>query len=192
MAERDHLDVEVGVGGADRLDAELVVLAQAAGLRALVAERRGEVPDLPRRRRPVLDEGPHHRRGPLGPQRDVAVALVVEVVHLLAHDVGALADPLEDADVLEQRTVREAEAVARGDLGERRDQPSPASRLRRQHVLGADRGLELLGHGTADSSGEVTTPLISVSHPARTVTASSSHRRSRRTRRCTSDQECCC
>jgi hypothetical protein len=56
--DSDDLDVEVRVGGPDRLDADLVVLAEAAGLHVLVAERRRGVPDLPRGERLVLDEGP--------------------------------------------------------------------------------------------------------------------------------------
>ncbi len=108
VAEGDDLDVDIGVGAADGLDADLVVLAQSAGLGSLVAEGGGGVPDLPGRVRMVLDEGPGHRRGALGAQRDVTVALVVEVVHLLGHDVGALADALEDADVLEHRRLDQA------------------------------------------------------------------------------------
>ena len=123
--EGDDLDVEVGVGRADGLDADLVVLAEPARLRALVAERRGGVPDLPRRGRVVLDEGPGHRRGALGPQRDVAAALVLEVVHLLGDDVGALADALEHADVLEHRRLDQPVAVAAGER--RRTWPSSAS-----------------------------------------------------------------
>ncbi len=49
--ERDDLDVDRGVVGAERLDAELVVLAVAPGLGPLVAEGRRDVPRLPRGRR---------------------------------------------------------------------------------------------------------------------------------------------
>ena len=85
----DHLDVEVGVGAADRLHAELVVLAVPPGLGPFVAEGRRRVPDFPRHRRVVLDEGAHDRRCPLRPQREQAVSLVLELVHLFLHDVGA-------------------------------------------------------------------------------------------------------
>ena len=71
----------------------------------------------------VLDEGPSHRRGALGAQRDVAAALVLEVVHLLGDDVGALTDALEDADVLEHRRLDEPVAVAA--------RPGPANRARK-------------------------------------------------------------
>ncbi len=145
-AERDHLDVDVGVGGPDDLDVDLMVLADAPGLGPLVAERGGDAPHLPRRRRPVLDVGPGDRGGGLGPQRQVAVALVAEVVHLLADDVGAGAEPLEHPDVLEQGPVHEPVAEALGQPGERRDQRLPPGRRRGQHVLGADGGAERLGH----------------------------------------------
>ena len=115
MPEGDDLDVDVGVGRADALDAHLVVLPQPAGLGLLVAERRRGVPDLPRRRRAVLDVRPGHRRGALRAQGDVAAALVLEVVHLLGDDVGALADALEHPDVLEHRRLDQAVAVAPGD-----------------------------------------------------------------------------
>ncbi len=124
--EADDLDVEVGVVGAERLDTELVVLAVATGLGSLVTEVRRRVPDLPGRGRPVLDEGPDHAGGPLGSQHEVAAALVLEVVHLLAHHVGAGADLLEDTDVFEHRTLHQAVAGPRRDPGEGGDQRHPA------------------------------------------------------------------
>ena len=56
-ASDDDLDVEVGVGGPERLHAQLEVLPVAALLRVLVAEGGGGVPGLPGRDRVVLDEG---------------------------------------------------------------------------------------------------------------------------------------
>ena len=86
------------------LDADLVVLAVAAGLRLLVAEVRA------RRTRPstasaggaatnarTTDAVPSGRSAMCRPP------LSLEVVHLLADDVGGLADPLEHPDVLEHR-----------------------------------------------------------------------------------------
>ena len=70
VGEGDDLDVDVGVVDAERLDADLVVLAEPALLRLLVPERRGDVPRLPRRDRPVLDEGPDHAGRALGAQRE--------------------------------------------------------------------------------------------------------------------------
>ncbi len=154
VRERDHLDVDLGVVDAEHLGAHLPVLAVAALLRALVAEVRRDVPDLPGHRRAVLHEGPHDRRGALGAQRDAAAALVLEVVHLLAHDVGGLTDPLEHLEVLEDGREHQAEAVAGRALREGRHERDPAVGLGREDVVGADRGTEprlvhgrLLGHG---------------------------------------------
>ena len=119
-AERDDLDVEVRVVGAEHLDAHLVELAIPATLRLLVAELRARVPDLPRRGRAVLHERPAHRGGELGPQRDVPAALVDEVVHLLGDHVGGVADALEHAEVFQQR--RDDLPVA-GTLGHLRRTP---------------------------------------------------------------------
>ena len=92
------------------LAAHLMVLAVSTGLALLVPEAGSQVPDLPGRDRVVLVEGPHHRRGALGSQGQVTATAVFEVVHLLAHDVGALAHPLEHADVLEHRRLEQTEA----------------------------------------------------------------------------------
>src|SRR5690606_16038738 len=74
--EGDDLDVEVGVVGAERLDAELVVLAVAPRLGPLVAEVRTDVPGLPgRAHRAVLHVGAHDGRGALGAQGDAPAAL---------------------------------------------------------------------------------------------------------------------
>ena len=113
MRERDHLDVELRVVDAERLGAHLAVLAEAALLRALVAEVRRDVPDLPRDHRVVLGERTRHPGGALGPQRDAPAALVLEVVHLLADDVGGLPHPLEHLEVLEDRRDHQVEPVAR-------------------------------------------------------------------------------
>ena len=142
-AEGDDLDVEVGVVGAEHLDADLVELAVAATLRLLVAELRPGVPHLPGDLRAMLDEGPAHRRRQLRPQGDVPAALVDEVVHLLGDHLGGVTDALEDAEILEQR--RDDLAVAGGldHVGEHRHEPSPARRLRRQDVAHPRTGLEL-------------------------------------------------
>ena len=102
-AERDDLDVEVGVVGSEHLDTDLVELTVPTALRLLVPEHRARVPDLPGRQRSVLYVGPADGRRELRAQRDVATALVDEVVHLLAHHVGGVTDALEDTEVFEQR-----------------------------------------------------------------------------------------
>ncbi len=126
----DHLDVDVGVVDPDHLRAELPVLAVTTGLRLLGPEVRREVPHLPRRRRPVLHERAHDGRGAFGSEREPAPAPVDEVVHLLAHDVGGLADPGEDLVVLEDRRQQQAVAEAGRPAREPRDDLDPPCRIR--------------------------------------------------------------
>ena len=105
VGDGDHLGVQRRVVDADRLDADLLQLAVAAGLRALVAEERARVTQLDRQRaavQAVFDHRAHHPGGALRPQRHRAVAAVGERVHLLGHHVGGLADAAgEQRGVLE-------------------------------------------------------------------------------------------
>ena len=181
-AERDHLDVEVRVVGAEHLDADLVELAVAAALRLLVPELRPGVPDLPRRRRPVLHERPAHAGGQLGPQRDVTAALVDEVVHLLRHHVGGVADALEHAEVLEQRRDHLPVAGRLDDVARRRrrtaaSEPISGGRMSRIPGLVWNSGTarEPTGGPLRRSGDSLRSPLGSCT-PARVM-------RARRTRR---------
>jgi len=101
----DDLGVDLRRRRADRLGAQLVVLAVAAGLRPLVAEHRAVVPELHRLRplvQAVLDVQAADRRRALGTQGQRTAALVRERVHLLTHDVGRLAHAaLEQARLFE-------------------------------------------------------------------------------------------
>ena len=98
----------------------------------------------------MLDEGPDHRGGALGPQGQGAAAPVLELVHLLAHHVAALADaPAEDPDVLEDRGVGQPVAGPLDLGGEAGQQRLPPGRLGPQDVVGAARGARrrgLVGH----------------------------------------------
>ena len=123
---------QLGVGerrvGADRLGAELVELAVAPGLRALVAEERAAVGELHRLRQrlhPVLDVGAADRRRALGAQGEAAPALVLEGEHLLADDVGRVADA-----ALEQLGVLEAGRRDRLVAGPSEDRPPPRASIR--------------------------------------------------------------
>ncbi len=141
VGQRDDLDVEVGVLHAERLDAQLVVLAVAAVLGVLVPERRRHVPGLPRRHRVVLHEGPGDRGGPLGAQRHHLAVAVLEHVHLLADHLAALADaPQEHAGVLEGGRDRQPVARALDQRGETGDRSLPAGRLGPEDVVHALRG----------------------------------------------------
>ena len=140
--QRDDLEIEVGVGRSDGLGAELVMLAVPRRLRGLVAKARGGVPDLPRRRRPVLDVRPHDGCGALGAQRQVAIALVEEVVHLLADDVRAFAHPAEDTDLLEHRALQQpvARPARRWSRSVRSRPPSVRTPAAARHGCPSGRG----------------------------------------------------
>ena len=83
--------------GADRLGADLVELAKAPGLRALVAKERAPgtraSPAAGSVCIPCSTIGAADRRRALGAQGDAAPALVLEAEHLLADDVGRLRRP---------------------------------------------------------------------------------------------------
>ena len=127
------------------------MLAVAALLRPLGAEVGREVPALPRHRRAVLHERAHDRRGALGPQREPPAAAVVELVHLLADDVGALADAVEHLGVLEDRREHQAVAEAAGPVGEARRRapasgPTPGAARRACRTARGRRLARQLGH----------------------------------------------
>ena len=75
------------------------------------------------------------------------VTLVEEIEHLLGDDIGRLAQPFEDAEVLEDRRHDLTEACEFGLLRERVDQRPATTRLGRQDVTRALGGSEgRLGH----------------------------------------------
>ena len=142
VREVDHLDVELGVVDPEDLGPDLVVLAVPPLLRALVPEMRRDVPHLPGQGGVVLHERTDHARSPLGSQREAPPTLVLEVVHLLADDVGGLPEALEHLDVLEDRREHQPEAEAGRAGRERLDQRAPAAGLGRKDVVRADRRAE--------------------------------------------------
>src|SRR5262249_18550419 len=89
--------------------------------------------------------GPHHAGGDLWTDGDMAAALVIEVIHLLADDVGGVAHALEDLDVLDQGGEDESVAGPVGMLGEGGHEGRPARRLRREHIPHPLRSRDL-GH----------------------------------------------
>src|SRR5262249_34152329 len=93
---------------------------------------------------PVLDVGPADRRGALGPQGEVAVAAVPELVHLLLHDIRALPRrALEERGVLEDGRHDLPVAVQGGEpLGLAHD-PRPVRPLLVEDVVRPRWGLEL-------------------------------------------------
>src|SRR5690606_34124576 len=155
VGDGDHLGVEGRVVDADRLDADLLQLAVAARLRALVAEERARVAQLDRQPvpvEPVLDDCPDDARRALRPQRHRPLAAVGEGVHLLGDHVGGLADPARvQRGVLEHRQLQQPVAGAVGGGLERGADGGEPRRLRRvvlRDALGrGERGDLLLLHG---------------------------------------------
>ena len=133
VAHHDHLDVGRRVGRAHDLDAELPMLAIPARLGPPVPVHPREVVGL---------EG----RGKVVPVVQVKLNVVLERVHLLAHDVAGLPGrPAEQLRVLERRRLHVAVAVragqGRGAVVQRAD---PAS-LGRQEVHGPPGRREVHG-----------------------------------------------
>ncbi len=126
-----------GVVAADRLHAQLPVLAVAALLRPVVAPHRADRVELLRLRlavQAVLDVGAADRRGALRPQRQRATPAIGERVRLLLDDVGALARCADDqVGVLDPGRVDPAVAVERG-----RPPPSSPVTHRQLRLLGRE------------------------------------------------------
>ena len=145
--QRDQLGVDGRVLGADRLGADLPELPVAPGLRALVAEEAGQVPELHGLAalvHAVLDVGPAHGGGALGPERQRAPGLVLEREHLLAHDVGGLADAArEQLGGLEHGRLDPLVAGALEDRAGARLDGAAARGLLAEHVEGAARRFDL-------------------------------------------------
>ena len=141
VGDGDHLGVQRGVVDADRLDADLLQLAVAAGLRPLVAEERARVTQLDRQRaavQAVFDHRAHHPGGALRPQRHRAVAAVGEGVHLLGHHVGGFADAAgEQRGVLEDGQLDVAVAGPPGGVEQAVAHRDELRRIRRDVVRDA-------------------------------------------------------
>ncbi len=120
--QRDHLEVGAGRIGAQQFRADLLMLAVAPGLRALVAEHGTDVVDLPRLRSRVefvLHIGARHRSGPLRPQGQASSLAIGEGVHLLLHDVGGLPHAAqEEVGVLEDGGADLTEPIAGENVAE--------------------------------------------------------------------------
>lgn len=120
VGDGDHLGVQRRVVHPDRLHTDLLQLAVATRLGALVAEKRSRITQFHRQRAPVqavLDHRAHHSGRTLGPQRHRAVAAVGEGVHLLGHHVGGFADAAgEQRGVLEDGQLDVAVPGAAGGV----------------------------------------------------------------------------
>jgi len=86
----------------DGFTSELMVFAEPARLRPFVAENRGKIIEFHRLRRilkTVLHIGPANRGCAFWFQRDTVASAVVEGIHFLFHNIGALADAARERRV---------------------------------------------------------------------------------------------
>jgi len=118
-----------------------VELAEAARLGALVAEGGPDAEHLDRLGagvHAVLEVGADHTGGELWAQGEFGAALVLEGVHLLLDDVGALTDAAdEEGGLLEEGDVEALEAVTAADVGGGAADELPVGLVLGQDVLRA-------------------------------------------------------
>src|SRR5690606_3424231 len=89
---------------------------------------------------PVLHEGPHHRRGPLGAERQAPSPPVLEGVHLFFHDVRGLTHAArKELGILKDGRANLAIPVDPHHIPHRRFDLLPKPGLARQDVAGASR-----------------------------------------------------
>lgn len=144
--QRNHFRIACRLRRAEHLAAKLMVLAQAAALRRFVAKnRRVEVIHLHRqhaRVQAVLHQRAHRARGSLRLEGHRAMALVLEGVHFLLHDVGGVAHaPQKQLGVFKHGRAYLAETRPRGDFAHDGLHRLPFPAVLRQHVLGAPGSL---------------------------------------------------
>ena len=151
VGQGDHLDVKIGIGGPERLDAQLVVLTIPPRLGSLVAEGGGGIPRLPRQRRAMLDKRSNHGSRTFGPERQHSATAVFELIHLLADHIAALADSAaKDLHVLEDRRVSQPVSGSFDVNCEEGQERLPTGRLGPQDIVGSTGGAcneRLVGHG---------------------------------------------
>ena len=139
----DHLDIEHRIIDTEYLDSDLIELPVPPVLSLFVPEVRPGVPHLPRGYRMMLNVRPTRTGRLLGTQRDVAAALVDEVVHLLRHDIGGISQTKKDTQILEHRQDDLLESGPLDDAGERVDKGPPSCGVGSQDVARTRRRLEL-------------------------------------------------
>ena len=114
VRHRQQLDIGLRLARADHLGVDLVELAVAPLLRALVAEQRAVGRDLERRKLlpAVGEESARDPGGELGAQGERISAAILEGIHFLRHHIGGLAERAgEDLGLFEHRHFHPAEAV---------------------------------------------------------------------------------
>ena len=148
--EGDQLRIHGRVVRADRLGIDLGELSVAPALYGGVAVAGAGAPEphgLGLARQAVSEVEPHQRGGELRAQGQHALALVLEQVHLLAHDLGALAGGAgEQRLLLEHRRGGLAIARALTEGAEALDHRVTGGLARWQPVERAAGSVELVAH----------------------------------------------
>ena len=118
-------------------------LTHPSCLRAVIAKHRADVEELLQaavRIEFVLQIGAHGRRRVLWTQRQTAVTAVGEGIHLLVHDIRAVADPtLKELRVLEHRRADFTVAIAGTEIADHMLDMCPRTDRVRQYILRAAR-----------------------------------------------------
>ena len=146
---RQLLEIDIGAGIAERLDAERVVLAVPSLLRSLVPEKWPAVPEPLGAvvEHVVLERGPNGRRGPFGAQRQ-ALVMVGERIHLFFDDVGRFADGAhEKIGLFDDGCTDVAISVLLENVAHGVFEDVPQRRFVRKNVVHAADGLDPPGHG---------------------------------------------
>jgi hypothetical protein len=129
---------------AEHLDADLMKLAVASFLRALVPEHRPPVPEALDliAEQAVFDAGAHAAGGTLRAQGQTVTVAILEAVHLLFHDVRHLTDGTsEQLGLLDNRHTHFAKPVGLEHATHVVLDKLPARRLLRQDIIHAPNGL---------------------------------------------------
>jgi hypothetical protein len=89
----NNLHICKGAFCAEKLAAELVKLAHAAGLRPLVAKHGPQIikPGGQGAMELMFQKSPNHRSCALGPEGDLSASPICKIIHLLVHNICTLA-----------------------------------------------------------------------------------------------------
>ena len=147
--QQDQLGIHIGTGKAHGFCTDLVELAIAAALRALVAEHGADVPHAFAAvvQQVVFNGGAHQAGRAFGAQRQaLAVELVFKGVHLLFHNIGHLANAAhKQLRVLHDGRAHIAVGKAAHQVAHLRLQPFPACRFAGKDVIHAFDGGKFVG-----------------------------------------------
>ncbi len=138
IRQHEQFDIRRRFGRTDHFGVDLVELAEAALLRAFVAEHRAVRRDLQGRvlLPPLGQIRARDAGGEFGAQRQRIAAAILERVHFLRHDVGRLAERTrEDGSCLEHGKLDALKAIEPADAVERVDDAGKAALFISEDVL---------------------------------------------------------